>query len=235
MIASVVPRGVGVLGRSVVLAEEAAGGVIPVGADDYLARLADRNGIAVGIDDIYVVERDGLAHRADPRGHADRVGYHDGCLGLAEALHDLQSGRLFELAEDLGVERLSRYRCVFDGGQVETGQILFDEHAVHGGRRAESRYMVLGEERQDLVGVEAVEVVDEYGGLVEPLSVELAPHGFRPSGVGNGEVEPVGVYAVPVTRGDEMAERVFVVVGCDLRVSGGAGGEEHEHELAAAG
>ena len=91
--------------------------------------------------------------------------------------------------------------------------------------------MVFCKHGQDVVGIEAVEVVDENGRLVEPLAVELAPHALGPAGVADGEVEPLRVHAVPVLGGDEMPQGIFVAVGRGLGIAGGAGGKEHQHQV----
>ena len=82
--------------------------------------------------------------------------------------------------------------------------------------------------------MEAVEVVDEDGCLAEPLAVQLAPQRLAPAGFGDGQMQAVGVDAVPVFGGEEMAEGVFVRMRGDLGIACGAGGEEHEHRVVAA-
>ena len=95
--------------------------------------------------------------------------------------------------------------------------------------------MVFREHGQNVVGVELVEVVGEDGGLVHPLAVVLAPQRLAPACVGDGEVQAVGVHVVPVLGGDVVAQGVFIVVLGDFGVARGAGGEEHQHGVAAAG
>ena len=95
--------------------------------------------------------------------------------------------------------------------------------------------MVFREHGQDVVGVKLVKVIGEDGGLVHPLAVVLAPQGLAPARIGNGEVQTVGVHVVPVFGGDIVAQGVLVVVLGDLGIARGAGGEEHQHGVAAAG
>ena len=95
--------------------------------------------------------------------------------------------------------------------------------------------MILGEHGENVGGVEAVEVVDEHRTLRQPLPVELAPHALGPAGVGDGEMQPVGIHAMPVFGGDEVAQGIFIIVHGRLGVAGGAGGEEHQHGIGAAG
>ena len=95
--------------------------------------------------------------------------------------------------------------------------------------------MVFRKQGQNLLGVETVKVVDEDGCLTQPLTVELAPQGLCPAGIGNGQVQTVGIHLMPVFCGDKVTQWVLVVVGGQLGIAGGAGGEEHQHGIAAAG
>src|SRR5699024_9841244 len=71
--------------------------------------------------------------------------------------------------------------------------------------------------------------------FTHPLAVVLAPQRLAPARVGDGEVQPLGVYVVPVLGGDVVSQGVLVAVLGDLGIPRGAGGEEHEHGVAAAG
>ena len=95
--------------------------------------------------------------------------------------------------------------------------------------------MILAEHGQDLGGVEPVHIVYEGCRFAEPLTVQLAPHGLGPAGIGNGVVETVRVHAVPVLGGMEVTQRIFVVVQCHLGIAGGAGGKERQQGIIAAG
>ena len=95
--------------------------------------------------------------------------------------------------------------------------------------------MVFCEHGKYIGGVKAVEIVNECCRLAQPLAVQLAPHCFSPAGVGDGQMQTVGVNIVPVFCGVEVTERVFVIVRGDLRIAGRAGGEEHQHKVVAAG
>ena len=64
--------------------------------------------------------------------------------------------------------------------------------------------MVFGEHGQDVGGVKAVEIVNEESAFTHPLTVELAPGRFGPAGIEDGEMQTVGVDAVPVFGGDEL-------------------------------
>ena len=94
--------------------------------------------------------------------------------------------------------------------------------------------MILCKHRQNVRRIETVEVVNERCRFAQPLSVKFAPHGFCPARVGNGEMQSVGVYAMPEFCGVEMSERVFVVMNRRFRITRRARGEEHQQRVVAA-
>ena len=83
--------------------------------------------------------------------------------------------------------------------------------------------------------METVKVIGELCCFAEPLTVKLTPESFTPTGVGDGEVESVGIYIVPMLCGRIMTECILVGMGCDAGITGCSGGEEHEHRIVAAG
>ena len=95
--------------------------------------------------------------------------------------------------------------------------------------------MILGKQRQNVVGVEAVKVIGKDGALRHPLPVELAPKRFAPAGVRNGQVQTVALDAVPIFCRDVMPEGVFVAVRGNFGIARCAGGEEHGADILAAG
>ncbi|MPM61140.1 hypothetical protein SDC9_107994 [bioreactor metagenome] len=48
-------------------------------------------------------------------------------------------------------------------------------------------------------------------------------------------MQAVGIGALPVVRGDEVPQRILVVMRRELGLSGRTGGKEHQHEVASAG
>ena len=136
---------------------------------------------------------------------------------------------LLKLAVDLGIEGFAGGGSVANRGKVETGEVLLNEHTVHSRRRAESGNLIFCKHGQNLLCIKAVKVVDKVCRLTQPLAVELAPQGFCPARIGNGQVQTLGVYPVPVFCGNEMAQGVLIVMGRDFRIAGGAGGKEHQH------
>ena len=150
---AVVPHRVGGLLVAVVAGEQAAGDLL-VGADADLAGLAGLDLVAVGIQQVHVEQRAGLAHGAHLGGGAGEVAQHQRGLRLAEGLHDGQAGVLLEDVEHLGVQRFARGAGVVYAGQIVLRDILADQEAIHGGRRAEGGDVVLLEHRQYVVGVE---------------------------------------------------------------------------------
>ncbi len=120
-----------------------------------------------------------------------------------------------------------------DGGKVILREIFLDHHAVDRRRRAKRRYLIFSQQRQEVLRVEALKFERRHRAFAEPLPVELAPERLAPARIGNGQVQPVGMDAVPVLCGHEMPERVFAAVGGDLGVARRAGGKEHQHGVVA--
>jgi len=108
---------------------------------------------------------------------------------------------------------------------------VLDQEPVDGGRGAERRDAVVLDVLQEVLGVEPVEVVDVDPRLEEPLAVQLAPYGLRPAGLGEREVQALGVHLVPVLRRVDVRDRVGEVVHHHLRLRRGAGGEVEEHRV----
>ena len=203
----------------------------PAVADADLTGLADRHFISVGILQHDCIHRAGLAHGTRLRGHADEVSDRQRRLCLAEALHDGDTCCLAESVEDFRIHCLARDAGVPDRGEVVLVEILLDEETVHGRRCAEGRDLVLGEEREQIVRMETVEVVNEGRASVHPLAVELAPQGFSPAGIGDRQMQSVCMYALPVSRCHEVTERVLAAVFDCLRITCRSRGEEHQHRV----
>ena len=53
----------------------------------------------------------------------------------------------------------------------------------------------------------------------EPLSVEFAPYGLAPAGIGHGKVEAVLIYVVPVLGCYNVSQRIEEIVGHHLGVA----------------
>ena len=150
-------------------------------------------------------------------------------LGLPERLHELQSGLLQPHVVCVGAERLPGDAGVGERGQVVPFDPGVQEHPEHGGRAAEGGDPVLLDLVHDIGRFELVELVDEDPGLQHPGGVQLPPGAFDPSGVGDREVQSVGVHAVPVHGRQDMAQRVRVVVEDHLRIACGPRCEVHQH------
>lgn len=75
--------------------------------------------------------------------------------------------------------------------EVILGDILLNHEAVHGRRSAEGSDMMLSEKRQQVMGVETVKVINKDRCFAEPLAIELAPHCFGPTSIGDGQVKPL--------------------------------------------
>ena len=201
-----------------VLLEEAARLFSAVAHTD-LARITDSGFRSVRSHQHDLVHRRRLAHRARLRRHADKVAYRKCRLCLTETFHDGDAGHFSEAVEYLRVHGLTRDAGVTDGGQIVFAEILFDEESVHCGRRAECGDLVFAKQRKDVVRMEAVEIVYKCRPAVHPLSIQLAPQSLAPACVGDGQMQAFGVYALPVSRCDEVAERILAAVDNCLRVT----------------
>ena len=119
----------------------------------------------------------------------------------------------------------------FRAGQVVVGDALLDEEPEDGGRRAEGGDAVLFDHVKDVGGDELVKIVDKNAGPGQPLSVELAPDRLSPAGLGQSQMDAVGVHVVPVDGRDDVGQGVLVAVEDHLGLPRGAGGEVHQHPV----
>ena len=92
---------------------------------------------------------------------ANKVSDDHCAFALAEAFMDLKTCKLFELSVDFRIQRLSSCGHVMDRREIVFGEILLDHHPQHGWRSTEACDLVLGKERHDILGMEAVEVIDK--------------------------------------------------------------------------
>ena len=200
------------------------------------ADLAGLAGVALGAvlaEDLHDVHRHRLAHGARARRGVREVAHGERGLRLAEALVDGKAGMLAPEVEQIGVQRFAGRGAVLQAGQVEGVHVHLGHEAVHRRRAAERRHAVATDEGENLGRIVAVEVVGEHCGLHEPLAEELAPDRLAPAGVGDGEVQPLGVYVVPVLGRDEVRQRVAGIVEHHLGIARSARGEVHEHGIGA--
>ena len=98
----------------------------------------------------------------------------------------------------LGIERLPGRRHMLHRREIVFRDVLLDHHAQHRRRRAERRDMMLCEHRQDLRGVEPVEIVNEDRALAQPLAVKFPPRRLGPAGVGDRKKQSFGIHRLPV-------------------------------------
>lgn len=75
---------------------------------------------------------------------------------------------------------------------------------------------------KNIGGVKLLVVVNKNGGAGYPLPIELSPDGFTPTCIGDGEVDTVRAEVMPETAGGDVSERIGVIVGDHLGVTGGA-------------
>ena len=226
-----VAEGVARLFRVLVIAHEQAAGTALGNVDAQFALLAALHVAPGGVHHADVVVRAGNARGTGDRLHPLVGDEQRRRLALAEGLVDLYAGEAVELVVDLRVERLAGAGGPLKGGKIVAAEILLDEKAVDGRRRAEAGDMVLGQHGKHLLGVEAVEIVDEVDRAGDPLAVELAPAALGPAGIGGGDVDALVGEVVPEGAGDEVADAVAEIVRQHLGHAGGAGGEVDEHHV----
>ena len=118
-------------------------------------------------------------------------------FGLPETLHQADAGQALECVVNGSVERLARGRTILERRKVVFRKVFADQEAVDRGRRAQGGDPVLPDLVQDIGRRKFLVVVNENVGPGQPLPVQLAPGGLRPSGVGNGEVQAALVEGVP--------------------------------------
>ena len=196
-----------------------------------LSRFSLRDLFSVGIQQNDGEEGIGFAHGARLGGDPDPGSQKHRGFRLPESLMDHLSGKIGETVHHFRIEGLSRHPHVFESGEIVMGEILPDEEAEHGGRRAEGGDAVLLEKRQDLRGMEAVEIVDEDRPFAQPLPEEFPPHGLGPARIGNGEMQSVGIHLLPPVGGHDMPQRIGVDMDDALGEARGAGTEEDEERI----
>ena len=122
-----------------------------------------------------------------------------------------------------------------DGGQIVLAQILLDEKAVHGGRCAESGDVVFRKQGQQLRGCKLVKVTDKNSRLHKPLSIQLAPHGLHPASIGQGQMQAVRHYIMPIFRGHNVRDGIGIIMPDHFGHTGGARGKIQQHRICSGG
>ena len=87
---------------------------------------------------------------------------------------------------------------------------------------------------QNIGRSEFLVVVYKDVGSGYPLSVQLAPYGFTPARIGNGEVQAVFVQVVPEISGNDVPQRIREVVRHHFGFAGSAAGEVHQRNIVVA-
>ena len=170
-----------------------------------------------------------LTHRARLRLHADAVCNKQGGLRLTEALHELYSGLIIPLVENIGVEGFACYGAVFQRAQIIGRYILLKHKSEHRGRAAEAGDFIFFKYRKNLGCVELIIVIDKNAALHEHLAVKLAPDRFAPAGISYRQMDAVCGDIVPILGGSQMRKGICMSVHRHLRVTGGAGREIDYH------
>ena len=203
VVETVMIYGFGAFFISVIAVKEAAGNFFG-SADADFAVFPGGYFVAFAVKQYNVVEGAGFPHGTDADISAAEVCDAQCGFGLTETFHDFQTGSLFELTEYFGVQSFAGSGHMLNGTEVIFTEVFFDQHSEHGRGSTECGDLILRKHGQDVGGIEAVEIVGKYGAFGKPLAVEFAPEGFAPAGVGNGEMDAVSLYIVPVFGGDVM-------------------------------
>lgn len=185
----------------------------PVGTDHDLPLFAVLGRTAVRRQEIDIVLGVGHAHAAGLGLHPRKGGEGQRRFGLPETLHQADAGQAFERVVNGTVERLARGRTVLQRRKVVFRKVFANQETVDRRRRTQRGYPVLPDLAQDVGRRKFLVVVNENVGPGQPLPVQLAPGGLRPSGVGNGEVQAALVEVVPEAPRADMPQRIGEIVG----------------------
>ena len=190
----------------------------------------------VDVEQHHLVAGKRAPHAAGLDGLAGRVADLRRGLGLAEAVAQGQAPGVLHLVNDLGVERLASADHLAQCQPAAPGrQVFLDQHAPHGGRRAQAGDLVLLQHAQQRRGREARVVEDEDGGARVPGREEAAPRMLGPAGRADVEVHVARLQADPV-HGAEVTHRVALVrVQHQLGLGRGAAGEVKQQRIGGLG
>lgn len=183
------------------------------------------------VDEVDIVLRIGQTHAAGFGVHPGHGGYGQGGFGLPESFHQTDAGQFLEGLEHGGVQSFAGDGTVLQTRQVVLRQVFVDEEAEDGGRRAKRGDVIVLNLLQDVGGRELLVIVDEDVGSGYPLSVQFAPYGLAPAGVGDGEVQAVGLQVVPDVARHDVSQRVGEVVSHHLGFARGTAGEVHQRDV----
>ena len=208
----VVPRLAGQLIVQVVTLEQTER-LAPVGADHDLPLLAVLGRTAVRRQEIDIVLGVGHAHAAGLGLHPRKGGEGQRRFGLPETLHQTDAGQAFERVVNGTVERLACGRTVLQRRKVVFRKVFANQETVDRRRRTQRGYPVLPDLAQDVGRRKFLVVVDENIGSGQPLPVQLAPSGLRPSRVGDRQVQAAFVEVVPQQPRGDMPQRIGEIVG----------------------
>ena len=123
--------------RVVEIFAEEAGGASVIDTDNYLALFAVGHGITLRIDNVDVIERSFLSHRAGARLYPRICAYGEGSLGLAKTFHQRYAGEPLPFLENGWIEGLTGYCAISQCREVIAAHILADKEAEDCGRGAE--------------------------------------------------------------------------------------------------
>ena len=185
-----VARG-GVAGAVAALAHDFGGLLGAVFVADHQAERAQRQvqrqlalgrRVVVDVEQHDLIARQRAAHGAGLDRQAGRVADLRRGLGLAEAVAQREAPGVLHAVDDLGVERLAGADDFAQRQAIlPSGQIFLDQHAPHGGRRAQAVDLVFFQHAQQRRRRKARVVVDEDGGARVPGREKAAPRMLGPA------------------------------------------------------
>ena len=103
------------------------------------------------------------------------------------------------------------------------------EETVNRGRSAKRGDAILLYHAQYLVGRKLLVVEHEHGCACNPLSIQLSPHGFAPTRVGNRKVYALWTQVMPEHTRGNVAQGIKKIVGNHLGFAARTTGEVHQH------
>ena len=105
------------------------------------------------------------------------------------------------------------------------------EETINRGRSAKRGDAVLLYHAQYLVGRKLLVVEHEHSCACNPLAIQLSPHGFAPTRVGNRKVNALRTQVVPKHARRDVTQRIKKIVGNHLGFAARTAGEVHQHDV----
>jgi hypothetical protein len=188
------------------------------------ADLALVGGLAVRVEQRDPIAGQRQTHRAGFDASTRRIPDHRGRLGLPVAVAHREAPRAPDLLDHLGIQWLAGADRLAQRDRPATDVVL-DQHAPHGRRRAERRHAAADQLIEQLHRVESIVVIRKHGRSGVPRREHAGPRVLRPTGRAQVQMHVAGPQADPEHR-RQMADRITAVgVRDELRLRGRPGRE----------